>query len=334
MNIELLKELCALQGVSGYEERIGKLIISKISAYFDECKRDRLGNVIAYKKGASQSPKKIMLFSHMDECGFLTTHIEDNGRIRFSALGDIDISCATYRKVCFENGAEGLMLPENADLKNPTFNNFYIDIGAKSKEEAEKAVTLGETFVFATEFTNLYNEKISARALDGRAPCAALISASEKISECENDIYFVFSVQKNVGNRGIKPAAFAVNPDIAISFDCSLSSHKDNTTSALTVGDGIGIKIKDKSVICNEALTNFIRDIAKNANLSFQNDLASHGSSELAPVQASHSGAFVAGITIPCQNPNSCAQTMSFKDIENAQILAEALMKADFSAIL
>lgn len=334
MNIELLKELCETQGVSGYEDKIGRLISSKISSYFDECKRDRLGNVIAYKKGMSQSPKKIMLFSHMDECGFLTTHIEDNGRIRFSPLGDTDISCAPYRKVCFENGANGIMMPESAEQKNPTFNSFYVDIGAKNKEEAEKAVILGETFVIENKFTKLGDEKISARALDGRASCAALISAAKEINECENDVYFVFSVQKNVGNRGIKPAAFAVNPDIAISFDCSLSSHKDNTTSAITVGDGIGIKIKDKSVICNEALTQLIKDVAKNANLSFQNDLTSHGSSELAAIQASHSGATVAGITLPCQNPNSCAQIMSLKDIENAQILAEALLKADFSAII
>ena len=334
MDIELLKELCAVQSVSGYESRIGKLIISKISAYFDECRSDRLGNIIAYKKGVSKAPKKILFFSHMDECGFLTTHIEDNGRIRFSALGDTDISCAMYRRVCFENGAKGLMLPESADPKNPTFNNFYVDIGAKNKEEAEKAVTLGETFVIENEFTRLGEEKICARALDGRAPCAALISASKEITECENDIYFVFSVQKNVGNRGMKPAAFGIAPDIAISFDCSLSSHKDNTASAISVGGGVGIKIKDKSVICHEILTDFIRNIVKNANLSFQNDLTSFGTSELAAVQASHSGAMVAGITIPCQNPNSCAQIMSLKDIENAQILAEALLKADFSALL
>lgn len=334
MDIELIKELCAIQGVSGYEERIANFIISKISPFFDECKRDRLGNVIAYKKGSSDRRKRIMFFSHMDECGFLTTHIEENGRIRFSALGDTDVYSAIYRKVCFENGAEGLMLAESTELKNPTFNSFYVDIGAKSKAEAEKAVSLGETFVFDSSFTELYNEKISTKALDGRASCAILISASEKIANCENDIYFVFSVQKNVGNRGIKPASYAISPDIAISFDASLSSHKDNTGKSLAVGEGIGIKIKDKSVICNETLINFIRDVAKKANLNLQSEASSFGSSELAAVQSSHSGAMVAGITLPCQNPNSCAQIMSLKDIENAQILAESLLNSDFSAII
>ena len=334
MDIKLLKDLCAIQGVSGYEEKIADFIISRVAPFFDECKRDRLGNVIAYKKGSFACQKRIMFFSHMDECGFLTTHIEENGRIRFSALGDTDVCSAMYRKVCFENGAEGLMLPESAELKNPTFNSFYVDIGAESKAEAEKAVALGETFVFDSRFTELHNEKISAKALDGRACCAVLISASEKIGECKNDIYFVFSVQKNVGNRGIKPASFAVSPDIAISFDASLSSHKDNTGKSLTVGEGVGIKIKDKSLICNEALTDLIRDVAKKAKLNLQNEVSSFGSSELAAVQSSHSGAMVAGITLPCQNPNSCAQIMSLKDIENAQILAEALLNSDFSAIL
>lgn len=332
MNIDLLKKLCSINGISGYEKTIGEYIIKEFSSHFDECYRDNLLNVIALKKGHTENPKKVMLFAHLDVAGFIVTHIEENGKLRFSPVGETVINSAVYQKVFFENGTQGIILPEQADEKY-TYNSLFVDIGATDKKEAERYISVGDCFSLSLDITMLKGDKLLGASLDNRASCAVLLTAAMNLKDNPDDIYFVFSSQQKAGNRGIKSTAFAISPDFAISIDTSLSICCENPSVRIELGKGPAIKIKDKSVICNEKLTKFVENTANSIGLNLQNEVTNCGTSELAVVQST-CGASVSGLVIPCENPNTSAQIININDLEGLAKLVITLAKSDFSKII
>ena len=332
MNIDLLKELCKKDGCAGYESEIGSFIKEKIAPYVDSVYTDALKNVIAIKKGKKKNAKRVMLFSHMDRSGFIVTHIEENGSIRFSPIGSLDVSSALYKKASLSNGTLGIIVPDNASEK-PSYDSLHLDIGADSSKAAEESVSVGDCFFLENEVNMLGGEKI-AGALDGRIGACLLLSAAMAIEKNEDDLYFVFSSQKTVGNRGIKPISRDISPDIAICIDLSQSNSAESKSKGSELGKGPALLIKDKSVICHERLTSFISKKAGELGVATQTEISNFGSSELSVVQAAGEGVMVGGINIPCENPQTCAEIISAKDIENAEKLLLALASSDFSEIL
>ena len=332
MNIDLLKELCKKDGCAGYETEIGSFIKEKIAPYVDSVYTDALKNVIAIKKGKKENPKRVMLFSHMDRSGFIVTHIEENGNIRFSPVGSLDVSCTLYKRVCFSNGTLGIMIPDNASEK-PSYASLHLDIGADSSKAAEKSVSVGDCFFLENEVDMLGGEKITG-ALDGRIGACLLLSTAMAIDKNEDDLYFVFSSQKTVGNRGIKPIARDISPDIAICIDLSQSNSTESKSKGSELGKGPALLIKDKSVICHERLSSLISKKANELGVTTQTEISNFGSSELSVVQAAGEGVMVGGINIPAENPNTCAEIISANDIESAEKLLFSLACSDFSEIL
>lgn len=331
MNFEMLMKLCR-DGASGYEENISAFISERISPYVDEVYADALKNVVALKKGKKKNPKKVMLFSHIDRSGFIVTHIEDNGKIRFSPLGNLEISSTLYREV-FLNGFSGVIIPE-APIDKLSYTSLYLDIGAHDRLDAEKSVSVGDCFYLNGYIEEMKNERFFGAALNARVGASILLYTASSLKECEDDVYFVFSTQKLVGNRGIKPVANSIRPDIAICIDLSMSKHADSKANPSQLGQGPALLIKDKSVICHEKLTAFVRSKADKLNIPMQIEISNFGSSELSVVQAAGEGVMVAGVNIPCENPQTCAEIISASDIENAEKLMLSLASSDFSEII
>ncbi|MGN1329686.1 MAG: M42 family peptidase, partial [Eubacterium sp.] len=176
----MLKELCLLNGTSGDEKPVREYIINEIKDYC-EFEVDSLGSIIAYKKGNKKADKKIMLCAHMDEVGFIITDIDENGMLSFSAVGGIDPRVC-YDRVIEINGVKGViglppvhLISDDEKKKAPDFKHLRIDIGAKSREEAEKYVSLGDYAYFVSDYYEYGDGYIKSKALDDRIGCMLLI---------------------------------------------------------------------------------------------------------------------------------------------------------------
>ena len=203
--MKLLEELTQAWGVSGREKNVRAIIRREIRDYVDECYTDAMGNLIAYKKGTdSENNKKIMYTAHMDEIGFQVTHIEGDGRIKVYSVGWTWTSAIFNDKVIFQNGVIGVVgcdgPVEEAQNKAQA---LYIYIGCTNKEETMKYVQPGDYCGFIGKYYELQNDRISAKSLDDRVACYVLIEAIKKNQgQYPNDIYYVFTVQEEVGCIG------------------------------------------------------------------------------------------------------------------------------------
>ena len=318
---ELIKRLVSVPSVSGREDKIREAIIKEIEPYADEIIVDNMGNLIAHKKGEG---KRVMLCAHMDEIGFFVTYIDESGYIRVSNVGGINTLSASYTEVVSENGVAGVLVPE-AQTDVPKMDGLFIDIGAKNKKQAESKVKIGDFFVVKPSFKRLLNQRYIGRPLDDRVGCAVLIEALKQ-AKSKNDLYFVFSVQEEVGIRGSKPATYQIEPDFGIAVDVTGVGDKPGAKPmAVKLGEGCTIKLKDASVICSPILVEKMREIAKEENIKYQNEILIHGGTDTASIQMTGKGSVAGAISIPTAFIHSSCEMIDMKDVKEAVRLAVCL---------
>lgn len=318
---DLLKKLMFTPSVSGREEKIREVIYNEIKDYCDEISTDAMGNLIARKKG---NGKKIMFCAHMDEIGFFATYITGDGNIKVSAVGGIDTLSASYGSVVSENGVRGVLIPSSTK-EVPKCDDMYIDIGAKNKKQAEKLVKMGDFFVCEPKLEKLQNQRYIGRPFDDRVGCAILVDAIKKVKS-ENDLYFVFSVQEEVGGRGAKPATFAIAPDYGIALDVTMVGEKGGPSSMdVKLGKGCAIKIKDTSLISSPELVSKMREIAEGEKIKYQNEILPAGGTDGSPMQIAGRGAKVSVISIPTAHIHTSSEMVDMFDIKEAVKLTVAL---------
>ena len=326
-----LKELCLCPSVSGREEKIRAKLEQLIAPFCDEYRTDALGNLIAVRKGSGNG-KRIMLAAHMDEIGFLVTFIEDSGMLRVAPVGGISLAAAAYSRVVSENGVKGVIVPEDkvkaADYKSEV---FYIDIGAKNKKRAEAQVSIGDFFVATPSLDKLLGDRVCGRPLDDRVGCTALLGIAEAMQSvpCEHDVYYVFSVQEEVGCRGAKTAAFAIAPHVALCFDVTATGDTpDCTPMACRIGEGAAIKIKDASVICDEDVTRRLCDIAKQKKIKAQKEILLFGGTDTSAMQLAGAGSAVGALSIPTRYIHSGVEMCDLGDVQSCIDLGVEFIKS------
>ena len=323
--MELLKKLVSVNGVSGNEEGVAQLIAEEIKPYVDELRTDTLGNLICTKKGIG---KKIMLAAHMDEVGIIITHIEESGFLRFAGMGGINQFYSLYQKVVFNNGAVGVVgyeekLEEMKDLK---IEKMYIDIGAKTREEAEKRVRVGDVASFAGNLTVNENIIIS-KALDDRIGCAILIEVAKLIRDTENEIYYVFTTQEELGLRGARPAAYAVNPDMAIVVDVTGTGDTPNAKPLpIKCGSGPIIKIMDRASIIHPEMKTLLINAANELDITYQLKAAAAGGTDAGVISISRQGVPTGSVAVPCRYLHSPSEVIDIKDaLDTVKLLEKAI---------
>ena len=326
-----LKKLCLVSSPAGRESKIRELIKEIITPYADEISVDAMGNLIALKKG--KGARKIMLCAHMDEIGFIVNFIEDNGMIRIGTLGGIRPVYSAYSVVVSERGVKGaLCVNSGVGAEDYKADVMYIDIGAKSKKEAERLVSIGETFVCEPSLTKLCTSRVCGRPIDDRVGCLVLLELAERLANAElcDDIYYVFSVQEEVGLRGSRPATVAIEPDVALCFDVTSTGDTPCATPmACSLSGGAAIKIKDNSVICHEGLVNELCEIAKRSKIPYQREVLTFGGTDTASMQLSGMGCIAGAISIPTRYVHSSVETCDMKDVEACIDLAEKYILAE-----
>jgi len=315
---DLIKKLSGSFGVSGNEEEIREVIRSEIQGKVDKIEVDALGNLIGVKKGKG---KKIMVAAHMDEIGVMATYIDEKGFIRFSNIGWVSPYYALAQKVRFKNGTVGSVFYEEKleDMKDLKLSKMYIDIGAKSREEAEKRVRIGDVACFVGEAVMQDGGNIVSKALDDRSGCAVLVKAIESLAGTENEVYFVFTVQEELGLRGARTSAYRINPDIAIALDVtSTGDTPESMPMEVKCGKGPAIKIKDSSIICHPEVRRLMEDCAKKLCIPYQLEVLERGGSDPGAIHITAGGIPSGAISIPCRYVHSPVETVNINDLEDA----------------
>lgn len=323
---DILKKLTQAFGVSGSEENIREIITEEIKKYVDDIKVDAMGNLIAVKKGKG---KKIMLAAHMDEIGIIATFIDDNGFIRFSNIGGVSAFTSLSQRVRFKNGVTGSVNVEEKleDFKNLKLSKMYIDIGCKSRQEAEKLVKIGDSANFEGDFYVQGNNAVS-KAMDNRSGCAVLVELIKTFPKTDNEVYFVFTTQEEVGLRGAKTAAFGIMPDCAIGIDITLSGDTPECNKReVKLGCGPAIKVKDNAYIAHPAIRRELEDLAKNNGIPYTLELLDRGGSDPGAIQLAGTGVPCGGISIPCRYTHSPAEMVNLEDLQNCVRLTALFVK-------
>lgn len=332
--MKLLEELTQAWGVSGREKNVRAIIRREIRDYVDECYTDAMGNLIVYKKGTdSENNKKIMYTAHMDEIGFQVTHIEGDGRIKVYSVGWTWTSAIYNDKVIFQNGVIGVVgcdgPVEEAQNKAQA---LYIDIGCTSKEETMKYVQPGDYCGFIGKYYELQNDRISAKSLDDRVACYVLIEAIKKNpGQYPNDIYYVFTVQEEVGCRGSVVAAERIKPEIGVSVDVTPDHYYPcDLKGCNEVGKGVGVTFGNPSAMLDEYLVNEMVKTCEENEIDYQRDVMDRGGTDASSMNRAYYGTRVAGISIVDRYPHSQSSVISKHDVECAIELVDKYSAREF----
>lgn len=331
----MLKDLCLLNGTSGDEVRVRDYIINEIKEY-STYKVDNLGSVIAYKKGKKKPNKTVCINAHMDEVGFIITGITSDGYLRFAPVGGIDTKVCLDRAVTVgENRINGViadkayhLLEDGEKDKAPSFDKLLIDIGAKSETEAQSVVSLGDFAYFESDYTELGNGYIKAKALDDRIGCMLMIELIK--SELEYDTVFCFNVQEEVGLRGSKCTSFAVSADISIVLEATTAGDLDGVSGAdrvCVLGNGGVVSFMDNRTIYDRELYKLAMNTASENNIPVQTKTAVAGGNDAGSIQTSGKGAKVMALSIPCRYIHSPSSVVKKSDIDNTRKLLKEILK-------
>lgn len=331
MKTDILKSLVFTQGVSGGEMKISDKIREYIEPLTDECYNDAMGSLIAVKHGTGKADhKKIMLCAHMDEIGFVVTYIEENGLIRFATIGGINFLSASFTNVISASGVHGVLVPEaGTKPESVAFDKCYIDVGASSRREAEKKIKIGDYFAVEPSLTHLMSSRYAGRPLDDRIGCFVLIMIAEALADkkLDDDIYYAFTVQEEVGCRGSKPASFAISPDLALIYDVTGTGDVPGAKPmAVKVGGGAAIKVKDSSVICHAATVGELIATAKGNKIKYQCEILTYGGTDTSSVQMSGVGCRAAAISIPTRYIHSNVEMIDTGDVDATVALTVAYL--------
>ncbi|MBM7582275.1 endoglucanase [Caldicoprobacter guelmensis] len=334
---ELLKMLTEVGGVSGDEGRVRQIIKQEISSFVDDIYTDKIGNLIAYKKG-TKGGRKVMLCAHMDEVGFIITGIGEDGMLKFKTVGGIDPRVLVSKKVLIgEKGYPGVLGIKAIHLQEPEerqhavkVKQMYIDIGATSKEDASQTVKPGDYAVFDSRYVEFGDNKVKAKALDDRAGCAVLIEVMKQKERYDFDLYACFSVQEEVGLRGAEVLGYSINPDIAIVVEattCSDVPGVDEHLHTTLMGKGPAITIMDGASYANKELVEMLVNAAHKGGIPFQFKKGTAGGNDAGRIHLAREGVKTATVSIPCRYIHSPSSVMDLTDYGNTINLISAFLK-------
>lgn len=318
-----LTRLVGAFGPSGCEHEISELIEELAGPFVDEISRDALGNLICHKKG---SGPRVMFSAHMDSIGLITTHIDEKGFVHVGALGGVSAKEVLYTPVRFQNGTKGLICAESeTKLDSLKVSDLMIDIGAADGEAAKKLVQVGDAAVYDTPTREAAGRVISPY-LDDRIACLVLLMVMEQMGDTDNDVYFVFSAQEEVGTRGARTAAWAIDPDYGIAVDVTGTDDEPGSKheASSLCGKGAAVKVMDHSVICSPPLVEQLMALAEEKGIPAQRDVLQFGGTDAGPIQAARGGVCVGGISIPCRYTHTPTEMVDWSDVTACADLAAA----------
>ena len=345
INVPLLKQICETPGAPGFEKRIRDLVVELVSPLVDEVRTDNLGSVVAVKKSKKNpDSQKIMVAAHMDEIGFIVTHIDDKGFVRFHTLGGFDPKTLTAQRVIIhgEKDLVGVMGSKpihvmTADEKNklPQTTDFFIDLGM-AKEEVEKLISIGDPITRDRELLEM-GHCVNCKSIDNRVAVFILIETLKLLNDPAYDVYATFTVQEEVGLRGANVAAHGINPDFGIALDTTVAYDVPGAQpheKITELGKGAAIKIMDASTICDYRMVAYMKKTADKHQIKWQPEILTAGGTDTAGVQRmGKQGAIAGAISIPTRHLHQVIEMAHKEDISDSILLLKACLEemSDFN---
>jgi endoglucanase len=328
----MLKTLCDLNGGSGDEKSVREFILSETDGFADKTEVDKIGNIIIYKKGEKPG-KPLVIAAHMDEVGFIITHIADDGTLGFAPVGGIEASAAAGKRVRVGGlvGVVGVRAMHNLSAeersKTPKFETLRIDIGAADKKCAESFVKVGDRAYFESNYKDFGNGKIVSKAIDDRFGCFILIKMIQ--SKLPYDCTFAFFAQEEVGCRGSKAADLTA--DFAIIAETTTAADFDgveNEKQCCKVGSGAVISYMDRGTVYDSDLFSLSKQTAEKNHIKWQTKTLIAGGNDSSSVNIKNGGIKTAAVSLPCRYLHTGATVADKEDIKSVDALINALYKA------
>lgn len=311
----MLGRLCNSLGVSGYEKNTTNIILQALDEVSNNTSYvDKVGNVV-YKKEGTVGNQRIMICAHIDEVGFQVVRKINERKYRIKALGNIKTWNAFQQRVVSHNSIGIINAFDESDLKAHNFENLFIEVISDS------IVNVGDVFTFDSSFYESKKYYIG-KALDNRLACGILLDEIKANTTSKDDIYFVFTIQEEIGMRGIRYAKSLIKPDICIIIDTS----PESDMSSLVIGKGVGIKISDSVFVSSPDLVDWMRKISDKNNILYQMEVSDCGTNELIISNEHDSGYKELGISIPCQYPHTANTVVAKNDIQECKKLLSSII--------
>ena len=324
LDFSILKTLTELPGISGREAAVRRYLQEMLSPYADSVRTDVMGNLIFFKKGASD--KNLLFCAHMDEVGLMVHHIDERGFLRFVTVGGIDPRTLLAQRVRVQTkqgpllgviGTKPAHITTEADrAKALGVKELFIDVGLPGPE-AKRRVEIGDFAVLDRPYEEFGSGLVCAKALDNRAGVFVLAELVKALKNPFYNIYTVFTVQEEVGLRGAGTAAFGIEADLALCLD---------TTGAAdyicALGQGVGITALDARTITHPGLFEALKTLCKKEDIRYQVRIAPRGGNDAGAVHQSKTGVPTCGLSIPTRNIHSNVEIVSKNDITSTFCLA------------
>jgi endoglucanase len=333
--MQLLKKLTEVKSTSGNERRIRNLILKEIKKYVKDVKVDKFGNVIAHKKGSKPT---VMLAAHMDEIGLMVKSISDNGNIYVSEIGGQEVISLIGQRISMKTkkgriyGVVTLAgISDGEDVEEVgNIENLIVDTGLNKKELKKLDVGIGTFIALEQETIPLGRKEIvCGKALDDRIGCYMLIQLAKRLIKSKADIYYVFTVQEEIGLYGAKTSIYAIDPDWAIVLDVTNANdakeHSHVTTKQL--GHGPCITVKDADMIANVCIDDWLKAISKKKKIPIQLDVSDVGTTDALSISVSKGGIPTTVVGVAVRNLHTTIGIANIKDIENGIKLLSELLK-------
>ena len=313
--VEIQTELSNLIGVPGHEEEVTDYILVKLEKLgVDKAWIDPLGNVLAIREGTDPNGLKIMLDAHVDEVGFMISHVDERGFLTIEPLGGIDKRLMLGTLLEFQNdkreriiGVVGsspphITKPEDRE-KVPDINEMFVDIGCASKEEVTKlGLDIGSVGTFYTKCILLNENTI----IDDRTACNVLLHVLEELKgkEIPHTLLISFAVQEEVGTRGAIVASYTLEPSIALALENTIASDVPgvpNQKVVTSLGNGPAVTAADRSLIVPKKILDRIKQAAELDNIKWQYKKPTYGGTDAGSISRSRSGVPSGVVSVPCR---------------------------------
>jgi endoglucanase len=324
VDLDLLTELCETPGAPGREERVREVVRRELAPAADAIDVDPLGSLVARRAG-SGGPR-LMLSAHMDEIGFMVTHVDDAGFLRMIPLGGVDPKTLTAQRVTV-HGREDLLgvlgtkpvhlMSEEDKRKPPKLDDYFVDVGLPV-ERVRELVRPGDVVTRERRMERL-GDLVTCKSLDNRAGLYVMLKAFQALGDHDCEVVAVASVQEEVGLRGARVAAARVRPRVGLAIDITLANDGPDAKPherVTTVGGGAAIKVYDTSAIVPRAIVDHLARVAADRDIPHQLEVMPRGGTDTRELQLSGDGAPAGCVSIPTRYVHQVVESCHPDDLD------------------
>jgi tetrahedral aminopeptidase len=332
VDFALLAALCEAPGAPGREDRIREVVIREMEPFVDEVSVDPLGSVVGIRRGGGGP--RLVVAAHMDELGFMVTHIDDAGFIRVVPLGGFDPKTKVAQRVIVHGredllgvmGAKPIHIMSDEERKRlPKPDDHFIDVGLPA-DRVRELVRKGDTVTRERTLERL-GDLVTCKSLDNRAGLYVMLSALRALGEHTCEVVAVATTQEEVGLRGARVAAQRLRPQVGLAIDITLANDGPGAKPherVTSIGGGTGIKAYDGGVIVPRAVIDHMVRIAGDREIPHQIEIMTRGGTDTRELQLAGDGALAGCVSIPTRYVHQVVETCDPRDLDASVALVAA----------